>query len=304
VLLAFPAGVAGAIGRAFDWLTGRGSKPRAVTVQPDPGALTMLDAMPEPGTTVLEVRGAARSFGSLRAVHNVGFTVAAGSITALIGPNGAGKTTLFDLITGFGAPDGGSVRFDGRMIGGLPPHRIARLGLVRTFQLTRIFAAMTVLDNMMLAARGQPGEHLARLLLPGGAVRRSEAAARARAEGLLERFGLAAKAAYYAGTLSGGQRKLLELARALMVEPRLVLLDEPMAGINRALGRRLLDDVEALRQSAGTTFLFVEHDMDVVMTRADRVIVMAEGAVIADGPPDSIRRDQRVIDAYLGRRGQ
>ena len=251
---------------------------------------------------ILEVEAVHKSFGGLRAVAGASFTIARGSITALIGPNGAGKTTLFDLITGFGAPDRGWVRFEGRMIAGLPPHRIARRGLVRTFQLTRIFAAMTVLDNMMLAARGQPGESLIRLVLPGSPVRQSEKAVRERALALLDRFGLAAKVADYAGTLSGGQRKLLELARALMVEPRLVLLDEPMAGVNRALGRRLLDDVEALRQG-GTTFLFVEHDMDVVMSRADRVIVMAEGTVIAEGSPDAIRNDRRVIDAYLGQPG-
>jgi neutral amino acid transport system ATP-binding protein len=249
---------------------------------------------------ILEVDGVHKNFGGLRAVAGASFAIARGSITALIGPNGAGKTTLFDLITGFGAPDRGAVRFEGRAIAGLPPHRIARRGLVRTFQLTRVFAAMTVLDNMMLAARGQPGEQLVRLVIPGGAVRRCEAAVRERALLLLDRFGLAGKTADYAGTLSGGQRKLLELARALMVEPRLVLLDEPMAGVNRALGRRLLDDVEALRRSAGTTFLFVEHDMDVVMNRADRVIVMAEGAVIAEGSPEAVRNDQRVIDAYLG----
>ncbi|MFO1059675.1 MAG: ABC transporter ATP-binding protein [Dongiaceae bacterium] len=249
---------------------------------------------------ILVVDGVHKSFGGLRAVAGASFAVARGSITALIGPNGAGKTTLFDLVTGFGVPDAGAVRFEGRPITGLPPHRIARRGLVRTFQLTRVFAAMSVLDNMMLAAPGQPGEALARLVLPGMGVRRRERQVRERALALLERFGLAAKAADYAGTLSGGQRKLLELARALMVEPRLVLLDEPMAGINRALGRRLLDDVEALRR-AGTSFLFVEHDMDVVMSRADRVVVMAEGAVIAEGPPAEIRRDPRVIDAYLGR---
>ena len=257
----------------------------------------------EATTPILEVEGVHKSFGGLRAVAGASFTIARGSITALIGPNGAGKTTLFDLITGFGAPDRGAVRFEGRMIAGLPPHRIARRGLVRTFQLTRIFAAMTVLDNMMLAARGQPGESLVRLMLPGSPVRQSEKAVRERALALLDRFGLAAKVADYAGTLSGGQRKLLELARALMIEPRLVLLDEPMAGVNRALGRRLLDDVEALRRGAGTTFLFVEHDMDVVMSRADRVIVMAEGAVIAEGAPEAIRNDRRVIDAYLGQAG-
>ena len=249
---------------------------------------------------ILVVDGVHKRFGGLSAVAGASFAVARGSLTALIGPNGAGKTTLFDLVTGFAAPDAGTVRFEGRAISGLPPHRITRRGLVRTFQLTRVFAAMTVLENMMLAGRGQPGESLIRLVLPGSGTRRVEAKTRERALALLARFNLRDKADDYAGTLSGGQRKLLELARALMVEPRLVLLDEPMAGVNRALGRRLLDDVEALRREAGTTFLFVEHDMDVVMTRAERVIVMAEGAVIAEGAPEEIRANERVIDAYLG----
>jgi branched-chain amino acid transport system ATP-binding protein len=250
---------------------------------------------------ILAVEDLRKSFGGLRAVAGASFGVQPGSITALIGPNGAGKTTLFDLVSGFTAPDSGIVRFEARPIGGLPPHRIARRGLVRTFQLTRVFAAMTVLDNMMLAAPRQPGEALARLLLPGAGVGERERRVREQAQATLARFGLDAKAADYAGTLSGGQRKLLELARVLMAEPRLVLLDEPMAGINPALGRRLLDDIEALRRATGMTFLFIEHDMDVVMTRADHVIVMAEGAVIAEGPPDFIRAEQRVIDAYLGK---
>jgi neutral amino acid transport system ATP-binding protein len=249
---------------------------------------------------ILIVEDLHKSFGGVHAVAGASFGVARGSITALIGPNGAGKTTLFDLVTGFGAPDRGAVRFEGRDISGLPPHRIARLGLVRTFQLTRVFAAMTVLENMMLAAPGQPGEALTGLMVSPRSARRAEEATRQRALALLGAFNLESKAADYAGTLSGGQRKLLELARALMVEPRLVLLDEPMAGVNRVLGQRLLDDVDQRRHEDGTTFLFVEHDMDVVMTRADRVIVMAEGTVIAEGPPESIRADQRVIDAYLG----
>jgi branched-chain amino acid transport system ATP-binding protein len=249
---------------------------------------------------ILIVEDLHKSFGGVHAVAGASFGVARGSITALIGPNGAGKTTLFDLVTGFGAPDRGAVRFEGQNISGLPPHRIARLGLVRTFQLTRVFAAMTVLENMMLAAPGQPGEALTGLMVSPRSAMRAEEATRHRALALLGAFNLESKAGDYAGTLSGGQRKLLELARALMVDPRLVLLDEPMAGVNRVLGQRLLDDVDQRRRENGTTFLFVEHDMDVVMTRADRVIVMAEGVVIAEGPPESIRADQRVIDAYLG----
>jgi branched-chain amino acid transport system ATP-binding protein len=252
---------------------------------------------------VLVIDGVHKSFGGLRAVAGAGFSVRRGSLTALIGPNGAGKTTLFDLITGFARPDRGTIQFDGRAIARLPPHRVARLGLVRTFQLTRVFAAMTVLENMMLAPPGQPGESLLHLLAPGRGHRRVELEVRERALALLQHFDLQEKAQDYAGTLSGGQRKLLELARALMTSPQMVLLDEPMAGVNRVLGRRLLDYVEELRRTEGMTFLFVEHDMDVVMTRADHVIVMAEGDVIAADRPDRVCNDPRVIDAYLGRAG-
>ncbi|MEX2193664.1 MAG: ABC transporter ATP-binding protein [Thermoleophilaceae bacterium] len=253
--------------------------------------------------TILRVEGVSKRFGGIVAVDGASFDVASGSITALIGPNGAGKTTLFNVVTGFTRGDRGKVLYEGRSIFRKPPHLIARRRMVRTFQITKALSAMPVIDNMMLAAPDQPGEHLPTLLLRPAAARRRETEVRRRALELLELFGLSEKAGDYAGTLSGGQRKLLELARALMVEPRLVLLDEPMAGINPTLGRRLLEHIAELRDRDGVTFLFIEHDMEVVMNHSDRVIVMAQGRVIADGTPDEVRSDERVIDAYLGAPG-
>jgi neutral amino acid transport system ATP-binding protein len=249
---------------------------------------------------ILEVEDVRKSFGGIHAVDGAGFAVRRASITSLIGPNGAGKTTLFNVITGFLRADAGRIAYDGRSIFRTPPHAIARRGMVRTFQITKALAAMPVIDNMMLAAPRQPGERLANLLVRPRASRRREREVRERALERLEVFGLAEMADEYAGTLSGGQRKLLELARALMVEPRLLLLDEPMAGINPTLGATLLDHMRELREREGVTFLFIEHDLDVVMRHSDRVIVMAQGEVIAEGGPEEVRRDERVIDAYLG----
>jgi branched-chain amino acid transport system ATP-binding protein len=250
--------------------------------------------------TILDVEAVSKAFGGVRAVDEATLTVERASITALIGPNGAGKTTLFNVITGFDSADSGRIVYDGRSIFRRPPHAIAKRGMVRTFQITKALAAMPVLDNMMLAAPRQPGEHLTGLLVRARAARSREREVREQALELLDVFGLADKAGEYAGTLSGGQRKLLEFARALMVRPRLLLLDEPMAGINPTLGAALLEHIERLRERDGVTFLFVEHDLDVVMRHSDRVIVMAQGRVIAHGAPEVVRRDDRVIDAYLG----
>jgi branched-chain amino acid transport system ATP-binding protein len=227
--------------------------------------------------SVLEVRDVVRRFGGVRAVDGASLDVETGSITALIGPNGAGKSTLFNVVSGFLRAEHGTVRFEGKRIDRAPAFRIARAGLVRTFQTPRTLARLSVLDNMLLAAP------------------RPE-----RARELLALVRLESHADDYAGVLSGGQRKLLDFARVLMAEPRLVLLDEPMAGVNPALGRQLVEHVLQLRRDAGTTFLFVEHDMDVVMEASDRVVVMSEGRVIASGTPAEIRADERVVDAYLG----
>jgi neutral amino acid transport system ATP-binding protein len=249
---------------------------------------------------LLEIEGVVKRFGGIRAVDGATMKVRERAITALIGPNGAGKTTLFNVVTGFYPGDRGSVTFDGRQVFGQAPYEIARKGMVRTFQITKALAAMPVIDNMMLAAPEQPGERFRNLIVRPGAVRAHEKEVRAQAMELLELFNLTNLADDYAGTLSGGQRKLLELARALMARPKLLLLDEPMAGINPVLGKRLLDHMQRLRQQEGVTFLFIEHDMEVVMNHSDRVVVMAQGRVIADGEPDEVRADKQVIDAYLG----
>jgi neutral amino acid transport system ATP-binding protein len=255
---------------------------------------------PRAREALLEVKDVYKRFGGILAVAGASFEVGPRTITALIGPNGAGKTTLFNVVTGFYRGDRGSVRFDGDEILGEPPYAIARKGMVRTFQITKALAAMPVIDNMMLAAPDQPGEQFRNLIIRPGAVRAREREVREQAMELLEIFNLTELADDYAGTLSGGQRKLLELARALMARPRLLLLDEPMAGINPTLGRRLLDHMQRLRGEEGVTFLFIEHDMEVVMNHSDRVVVMAEGRVIAEGEPQEVRKDKQVIDAYLG----
>jgi len=239
-----------------------------------------------------------RTFGGLTAVDVAHLEIPRNAITALIGPNGAGKTTLFNLLTGFDKPNTGSWEFDGKSLAGVPAFKVARMGQVRTFQLTKALGLLTVLENMKLGAKGQAGEGLFRSLFPFF-WRAQEQELEVRAHELLTRFKLDAKSEDYAASLSGGQRKLLEMARALMSEPKLVMLDEPMAGVNPALTQSLLDHILDLK-TQGMSVLFVEHDMAMVSHIADWVIVMAEGKVVAEGPPDIVMKNPAVIDAYLG----
>jgi neutral amino acid transport system ATP-binding protein len=265
-------------------------------------AAALADVEPRPGVPkpdpILVADGVARRFGGLTAVDVEHLEVQRGVITALIGPNGAGKTTFFNLLTGFDKPNEGTWSFEGKKLGGVPAHRVARRGMVRTFQLTKALSRLTVLDNMRLGATGQKGENFFRALIPS-IWSSQQKAIDERARDLLVRFKLDAKENDFAGSLSGGQRKLLEMARALMVEPTMVMLDEPMAGVNPALTQSLLGHVKDLR-AQGMTVLFVEHDMDMVRDISDWVVVMAQGKIVAEGPPDVVMADQAVIDAYLG----
>ncbi len=252
-------------------------------------------AKPDPIIIANNIR---RQFGGLTAVNVEHVEIQRGSITALIGPNGAGKTTFFNLLTGFDTVNEGNWTLNGEQISGTPPHKVARKGMVRTFQLTKALFRLSVLDNMRLAARHQRGESFIRGLFPA-IWKKQEAEITAQAEELLTRFKLIDKKNDFAAALSGGQRKLLEMARALMVNPEIVMLDEPMAGVNPALKQSLLGHIKDLRDD-GMTVLFVEHDMDMVRDISDWVIVMAEGKIVAEGTPDSVMGNQAVIDAYLG----
>ncbi|MFC5379560.1 ABC transporter ATP-binding protein [Aquipuribacter nitratireducens] len=247
---------------------------------------------------ILVADNVVRRFGGLTAVDVEHVEIQRNAITALIGPNGAGKTTLFNLLTGFDTPDEGAWTFDGDPVSKLAAHKVARKGMVRTFQLTKALSRLTVLENMRLGAQDQRGERLLPALLPF-LWRSQEAEISTRAQELLARFKLDRKQEDFAGSLSGGQRKLLEMARALMSDPTMVMLDEPMAGVNPALTQSLLGHVKDLREQ-GMTVLFVEHDMDMVRDISDWVIVMAQGQIVSEGPPDAVMADPAVIDAYLG----
>ena len=239
-----------------------------------------------------------RQFGGNVAVDVAHVEIPRGKITALIGPNGAGKTTFFNLLTGFDQPNSGDWTFEGKKLAGVPAFRVARMGMVRTFQLTKSLNMLTVMENMRLGAQKQPGESLLNALFKP-LWRKNEDEITATATELLQRFKLDAKADDFAASLSGGQRKLLEMARALMTKPKLVMLDEPMAGVNPALTQSLLEHIKGLK-AEGMTVLFVEHDMHMVRNISDWVIVMAEGKIVAEGPPKEVMKNPAVIDAYLG----
>lgn len=248
---------------------------------------------------LLSAKGLSKSFGGIRAVNNAYLDVPQGSITGLIGPNGAGKTTLFNLLSNFIRPDKGEVFLDGQPIHQLPPYQIALKGCVRTFQVARVLSRLTVLENMLLASPGQTGENFLKVWFQGAKIRQQEQENRARALEILDSIGLVEKAQDYAGALSGGQRKLLEIGRALMTEPKLILLDEPAAGVNPTLIGQISDHIiEWNRQ--GITFLIIEHNMDVIMSLCHHIWVLAEGTNLADGIPSEIQKNERVLKAYLG----
>ena len=247
---------------------------------------------------VLEVSGLEKRFGGITALDGVDMSVSPG-ITGLIGPNGAGKTTFFNCLTGFLSPDAGTIRFDGTDITGDQPAKVAEQGLVRTFQIPRELEKMTVLENLLLAPPNQSGERLWRAWLRGEQFVADERRTRERAREMAEFFELDHVLETRAGNLSGGQRKLLELARVLLTEPEMVLLDEPLAGVNPTLEEKILDRIHEL-ESRGYTFLFVEHDIDLIMEHCERVVVLHQGRVLTEGPPDEVRSDERVIEAYLG----
>ncbi len=247
----------------------------------------------------LTAREVTKSFGGHRAVDAFSFTLARGAIGGLVGPNGAGKTTLFNCLAGALKPTSGQVQLDGRDITGASPDRVFAAGLARTFQIPRPFPEMSVLDNVMLAPRGQLGERFWANWLCPRAVAVQERTVREAALHWLDFVGLSALANEPARVLSGGQRKLLELARVMVAEPKLVLLDEPGAGVNPALLDQIVGRVAELNRQ-GVTFLVIEHNMDLVATLCNPVMVMAQGRMLAQGPADAVLRDERVVQAYLG----
>ena len=248
---------------------------------------------------ILSLRGLTRDFGPFRAVDGVTLDIARGRLTGLIGPNGAGKSTLFGMVAGAIRPTAGQILLDGADVTGLPPERLFALGLARTFQIPRPFRRMSVLDNLLVAPTGQTGETLRGAWFRPGATRAEERRWLDKARGVLDFVTLTPLADHPAGQISGGQSKLLELARVLMGDPRVILLDEPAAGVNPALIAVLIDRIETL-VAQGTTCVVIEHNMDLVMRHCEPVVALAEGRVIFQGPAAEARRDPRLLDAYLG----
>jgi branched-chain amino acid transport system ATP-binding protein len=251
---------------------------------------------------ILEIRDVVKDFEGVRAVDHCSFQVREGTITGLIGPNGAGKTTLFNLISGVLRCSSGRILFKRERVDGLAPHGVFRKGIVRTFQIPRELKRMTVMENLMVVPSGQVGERVWGAWLTPWRVNRQEREFEARALGVLDFVNLAHLKDEYAGNLSVGQKKLLELARTLMAEPKMVLLDEPGAGVNPSLMNDLVENIRRSCLERGVTFLLIEHDMNLVMGLCDPVIVMSEGRSIAEGTPQEVQRDQRVLQAYLGGR--
>lgn len=249
---------------------------------------------------MIRVNNIVKKFGAFRAIDDCSLDIAKGSITGLIGPNGAGKSTLFNIIAGMLTPDSGSVTLDGKDVTGWPAHRLFGEGLARTFQIAHEFGRMTVLENLLVVPAGQSGERLGNAWFRWAKIRDEERAIRARAEEVLTQLRIDHMKNEFAGNLSGGQKKLVELARTMMWHPKVVLLDEIGAGVNRTLLAEIAGEIERLNRDHGYTFFVIEHDMDLIARLCDPIIVMAEGRVLTKGSMDEIRRNATVIDAYLG----
>ncbi|MBL8592858.1 MAG: ABC transporter ATP-binding protein [Devosia sp.] len=249
---------------------------------------------------VIDVKNVSKRFGGLRAVNDCSLRVERGSITGLIGPNGAGKSTLFNLVAGNIVPDSGQILFDGQDVTGLKPHQLFHRGMLRTFQIAHEFSNMTALENLMMVPSGQPGESLVKTWLMPGAIKEAERHVRQKALDVIDFLKLGHVKHELAGNLSGGQKKLLELGRTMMVDAKVVLLDEVAAGVNRTLLQDLAANIERMNQELGYTFFVIEHDMDLIGRLCDPVIVMAQGEKIAEGPMEEIRANPEIIEAYFG----